>query len=64
MEVEEQFAPPDAAPRRIATPATQRLTADQAFALRRIAVAIIAIGVALTAMFAAGAQIFASGGPL
>ncbi|MDQ6858098.1 MAG: hypothetical protein M3Z65_03785 [Chloroflexota bacterium] len=41
-----------------------RLTADQAFALRRVAVVIVAIAATVAAMFAAGAQIFASGGPL
>lgn len=38
------------------------LNADQSFALRRVAVAICAIAVTLTVMFAAGSQIFASGG--
>jgi tetratricopeptide (TPR) repeat protein len=40
------------------------LTAEQAAALRRVGVALIAIVATLVAMFAAGAQIFASGGPL
>jgi tetratricopeptide (TPR) repeat protein len=50
-------------PLAIARPAG-RLTADQAFALRRVAVVILAIAATVAAMFAAGAQIFASGGPL
>ena len=40
------------------------LTADQAFALWRVGVAAIAIAATVAAMLAAGAQIFASGGPL
>lgn len=47
----------------IAAPA-RRLTADQAIALRRVGVAAAAIAATLAAMFAAGSQIFASGGPL
>ncbi|HEV2009490.1 MAG TPA: hypothetical protein VGS17_00495 [Candidatus Limnocylindria bacterium] len=39
------------------------LTAEQLVALRRVGVALIAIAATLAAMFAAGAQIFASGGP-
>lgn len=58
------LAPRTIAPLPIAAPARPRLTADQAFALRRVGVAIIAIAATVTAMFAAGAQIFASGGPL
>ena len=58
------FAPRVAAPLPIAAPIQRRLTTDQAFALRRVAVAIVAIGATATAMLAAGAQIFASGGPL
>jgi hypothetical protein len=54
------FAPRPAAIQRPAG----RLTADQAFALRRVAVVIVAIAATVAAMFAAGAQIFASGGPL
>jgi len=53
-----------AAPSAIAAPAHRGLTADQAFALRRVAVAVIAIAATVAAMLAAGAQIFASGGPL
>jgi DNA-binding SARP family transcriptional activator len=44
--------------------AARRITADQAVALQRVAVAFVAIAAMLAAMFAAGAQIFASGGPL
>ena len=53
-------------PRPIAlpAPARHRLTRDQSFALRRVAVAVVAIAVTFGAMFVAGAQIFASGGPL
>ncbi len=59
------LAPPAARPLAIAAPATRhRLTSDQSFALRRIAVALVAIAATFGAMFAAGAQIFASGGPL
>lgn len=46
-----------------AAPAS-RLTADQSIALRRVAVAVVAIAATLAAMFAAGSQIFASGGSL
>ncbi len=55
------------APRPLAIPAPaarHRLTPDQSFALRRVAVALVAIAATFGAMFAAGAQIFASGGPL
>ena len=48
----------------VATPVRQRLTADQAFALRRVAVATVAIAATVIAMLAAGAEIFARGGPL
>ena len=48
----------------VASAPASRLTAEQAFALRRVAVAIVAIAATVTAMIAAGAQIFASGGPL
>jgi DNA-binding SARP family transcriptional activator len=48
----------------IPAPARRRLTTDQAFALRRIGVALVAIAATVTAMLAAGAQIFASGGPI
>jgi DNA-binding SARP family transcriptional activator len=50
--------------RAIAVPVAHHLTTDQAFALRRVGVAIIAIAATVAAMLAAGAQIFASGGPL
>jgi len=43
-------------------PARHELTEDQARALRRVAVAVIAIAATVTAMIVAGAQIFASGG--
>ncbi len=52
-----------ARPIAISAPVRRRLTADQAFALRRVAVAVIAIAATVAAMLAAGAQIFASGGP-
>lgn len=51
-------------PPAIALVAAGRFTADQVVALRRVAVAFVAIAATLAAMFAAGAQIFASGGPL
>ena len=51
------------APVAIAAPAP-RFTPDQAIALRRVGVGVIAIAATLAAMFAAGSQIFASGGPL
>jgi tetratricopeptide (TPR) repeat protein len=51
-------------PRAIAAPVRSGLTADQAFALWRVGVAAIAIAATVAAMLAAGAQIFASGGPL
>ena len=51
-------------PPTVALVAAQRFTADQVVALRRVAVAFVAIVATLAAMFAAGAQIFASGGPL
>jgi DNA-binding SARP family transcriptional activator len=54
------LAPPP--PVAIAAPAHRALTEDQSFALRRVAVAILAIAMTLGAMFAAGSQIFASGG--
>ena len=57
------LAPPVVRARAIAAP-RERFTADQSIALRRIGVAVIAIAATLAAMFAAGAQIFASGGPL
>lgn len=58
------FAPGPTVTAAIAAPARTRLTTDQAFALRRVGVAIVAIAATVTAMLAAGAQIFASGGPL
>lgn len=51
-------------PTGIAAPVRHGLTAEQAFALRRVFVAAIAIAATVAAMLAAGAQIFASGGPL
>ena len=45
-------------------PRLARLTYAQSSALRRVAVAAIAIAATFGAMFIAGAQIFASGGPL
>ena len=62
------LAPPAA--QQIALPVATRhrrapaLNRDQSFALRRVAIAVIAIAATFGAMFAAGAQIFASGGPL
>ena len=58
--LEPATARPTALPARTA----HRLTRDQSFALRRVAIAIVAIAATFGAMFAAGAQIFASGGPL
>ena len=51
-------------PPSVALVAPRRFTADQVVALRRVAVAFVAIAATLAAMFAAGAQIFASGGAL
>jgi hypothetical protein len=51
-------------PRTITPPARSGLTADQTVALWRIGVAAVAIAATVAAMLAAGAQIFASGGPL
>ena len=48
----------------VARAVAQRFTAEQVVALRRVAVASIAIAATLAAMFAAGAQILASGGSL
>jgi DNA-binding SARP family transcriptional activator len=65
--VERSYAAVVLAPRATApipAPARRRLTTDQAFALRRIGVAMVAIAGTVTAMLAAGAQIFASGGPI
>lgn len=50
-------------PLAIAAPA-HRFTPDQAIALRRVGVGVVAIAAMLAVMFAAGAEIFASGGPL
>ena len=47
-----------------AAPAHRGLTADQSFALRRIGVALVAIAATVAVMLVAGAEIFASGGPL
>ncbi len=58
------LAPPAARLLALPAPIHPRLTTDQSFALRRVAVAVVAIAVTLGAMFVAGAQIFASGGPL
>ncbi len=58
------LAPPVARPVALPAPVRRRLTREQSFALRRVAVAVVAIAATLGAMFAAGAQIFASGGPL
>jgi len=51
-------------PAAVVAVASPRFTADQVVALRRVAVACLAIAATLAAMFAAGAQIFASGGPI
>jgi hypothetical protein len=66
---ERSYAASLLAPRAVASPAVattvrQRLTADQSFALRRVAVATVAIAATVIAMLAAGAEIFARGGPL
>lgn len=55
------FAAPQTTP---AVAARRGLTEDQSVALRRVGVAVIAIAAAMAVMLAAGAQIFASGGPL
>ena len=47
-----------------AVAARRSLSMDQSIALRRIGVAVVAIAAAMAVMLAAGAQIFASGGPL
>jgi len=51
-------------PSSVATVAVRRFTADQTVAFRRVAIALVAIVATLAAMFAAGAQIFASGGSI
>ena len=53
-----------ARPAATAVAARRGLTEDQWVALRRVGVAVIAIAATMAAMLAAGAQIFASGGPL
>lgn len=58
------FSPQPSPQRAIGAPARRRLTTDQAFALRRIGIAVIAIAFTVTAMLVVGAQIFASGGPV
>ena len=58
------LAPPAARQIGLPAPVKHRLTRDQSFALRRVAIAVIAIAATFGAMFAAGAQIFASAGPL
>jgi hypothetical protein len=45
-------------------PARRGLTEDQSVALRRLGVAVVAIAATMALMLAAGAQIFASGGPI
>jgi hypothetical protein len=50
-------------PLAITPPARSGLTADQTVALWRIGIAAVAIAATVAAMLAAGAQIFASGGP-
>lgn len=55
---------PAAAPDLTAARAASGLTAEQVLALRRVGVAIVAIGATVAAMLAAGAQIFAGGGLL
>jgi len=47
-----------------AVAAHRGLTEDQWGALRRVGVAVVAIAATMAVMLAAGAQIFASGGPL
>jgi DNA-binding SARP family transcriptional activator len=58
------LAPRPIAPHAAAAADRHELTADQTLALRRVAVAIIAIAATVAAMVVAGTQIFASGGPL
>lgn len=59
------LASPAAAPLPLPfTRPSRRLTADQAFALRRVGVAIVAIVATIGAMVAAGAEIFTSRGTL
>jgi len=58
------FSPQPSPQRAIGAPARRRLTTDQAFALRRIGIAVIAIAFTVTAMLVVGAQIFAGGGPV
>lgn len=58
------LAPRHVRPAALPAPARRRLTHDQSFALRRVAVAVVAIAATFGVMFAAGAQIFASAGPL
>jgi tetratricopeptide (TPR) repeat protein len=53
-----------ARPGATAAPMRSGLTADQAVALWRVGIAVVAIAATVAAMLAAGAQIFASGGPL
>lgn len=47
-----------------ATPERRGLTHDQSVALLRVGVVVVAIAATMAVMLAAGAQIFASGGPL
>jgi hypothetical protein len=54
------LAPRTIAPLAIAAPGQRRLWTDQAFALRRVELAIVAIAATVAATFAAGTQIFAS----
>ena len=53
-----------ARPTPAAAPARRGLTQDQSLALLRVVVVVVAIAATMAAMLAAGAQIFASGGPL
>jgi DNA-binding SARP family transcriptional activator len=56
--------PPAARTRMLPTQVGPHLTRDQAVALTRVAVAIVAVAATLGAMFVAGSQIFAAAGPL
>ncbi|HEV2251462.1 MAG TPA: hypothetical protein VGT60_13250 [Candidatus Limnocylindria bacterium] len=58
------LVPRESVPLAIAAPVRRQLTRDQTLALRRVGVAVVAIAATVGVMLAAGAQIFASGGPL
>ncbi|MHB8630555.1 MAG: hypothetical protein ACYC9W_01335 [Candidatus Limnocylindria bacterium] len=58
------LAPPPPGTVSIAAASTHHLTTDQAVALRRVGIALVAIAATVMAMFVAGTEIFATGGPL